>query len=215
MSGSLREVRGELAAVRLRLLEVPLRLPSRRRHLPARLFASHDEIAAALPGRVRALAAQGRAVLVGSASVAQSRRISAWLDAAAIAHQVLNAEQSDDEARIVAAAGQPGSVTVATNMAGRGTDIRLDASVAGRADCMCSVASSTPRDASIASSPGAARARAIAAVPNTGCARKTFYASTKRSAHRWRDDPQIFDTPAEPARRSHGQGYAGAIPASP
>ena len=54
----------------------------------------------------------------------------AWLDAAAIAHQVLNAEQSDDEARIVAAAGQPGSVTVATNMAGRGTDIRLDASVA-------------------------------------------------------------------------------------
>ena len=131
MSGSLREVRGELAAVYgLRLLEVPLRLPSRRRHLPARLFASHDEIAAALPGRVRALAAQGRAVLVGSASVAQSRRISAWLDAAAIAHQVLNAEQSDDEARIVAAAGQPGSVTVATNMAGRGTDIRLDASVA-------------------------------------------------------------------------------------
>ncbi len=131
MSGSLREVRGELAAVYgLGLVEVPLRLPSRRARLPRRLFARPAQFAEALSARVAALRAEGRAVLVGSASVAESLRISEWLGDAGVAHRVLNAEQSREEAMIVAEAGRPGSVTVATNMAGRGTDIRLDASVA-------------------------------------------------------------------------------------
>jgi preprotein translocase subunit SecA len=74
---------------------------------------------------VRECVAFGRPVLVGTDSVAGSLRLSALLAAAGIAHQVLNAVQDADEARAIASAGLAGTVTVATNIAGRGTDIRL------------------------------------------------------------------------------------------
>jgi preprotein translocase subunit SecA len=77
--------------------------------------------------RVRALVAAGRPVLVGTDSVAASQALSAVLAAQGIAHQVLNAVQDADEAALVARAGDAGRVTVTTNIAGRGTDIRLDA----------------------------------------------------------------------------------------
>lgn len=83
---------------------------------------------------VRAIAemhASGRPVLVGTASVAESERLSRQVAAAGIPHHVLNARQDAEEARIVAAAGQRGAVTISTNMAGRGTDIVLGEGVAG------------------------------------------------------------------------------------
>jgi preprotein translocase subunit SecA len=80
--------------------------------------------------RVAALRAAGRPVLVGTRSVAASRAISAVLGAAGIDHAVLNAEQDREEAAVIAAAGQAGRVTVATNMAGRGVDILLGEGVA-------------------------------------------------------------------------------------
>jgi preprotein translocase subunit SecA len=74
---------------------------------------------------VRACQATGQPVLVGTPSVANSEHLSALLTRAGLAHRVLNASQDADEAAIVAAAGQRGRITVATNMAGRGTDIAL------------------------------------------------------------------------------------------
>ena len=74
--------------------------------------------------------ALGRPVLVGTASVAESERLSALVAAAGIPHRVLNARQDAEEARIVAGAGQRGAVTISTNMAGRGTDIVLGEGVA-------------------------------------------------------------------------------------
>ncbi|WP_442891980.1 preprotein translocase subunit SecA, partial [Denitromonas sp.] len=71
------------------------------------------------------LAEQGRAVMIGTDSVRDSRQLAATLTAAGIEHTVLDALQDADEAAIVAQAGQPGRITVATRMAGRGTDIRL------------------------------------------------------------------------------------------
>lgn len=71
-----------------------------------------------------------RPVLIGTRSVAASEQLSARLTAAGIPHQVLNARQDADEADLIAAAGQTGKVTVATNMAGRGTDIKLGSGVA-------------------------------------------------------------------------------------
>jgi preprotein translocase subunit SecA len=74
----------------------------------------------------------GRAVLVGTRSIAASEVLSGLLHARGIEHQVLNAKQDELEAEIVAAAGLPGRVTIATSMAGRGTDIRLHPEVVGQ-----------------------------------------------------------------------------------
>jgi preprotein translocase subunit SecA len=81
---------------------------------------------------IQAIQATGRPVLVGTRSVADSEQLSRLLERAGIAHQVLNARQDHHEAAIIAQAGQGGRVTVATNMAGRGTDITLGDDVADR-----------------------------------------------------------------------------------
>ena len=78
------------------------------------------------------LSAEGRPVLVGTASVETSERLSNMLRRRRVHHEVLNAKQHEREALIIARAGEPGAVTIATNMAGRGTDIKLGESVAKR-----------------------------------------------------------------------------------
>jgi preprotein translocase subunit SecA len=105
---------------------VPLARPAQGRWLGTSCHLSSAARATAVVERVRACVAAGRPVLVGTGSVAASQTLSARLDAAGIAHQVLNAVQDADEADRIAAAGRAGAVTVATNIAGRGTDIRLD-----------------------------------------------------------------------------------------
>ncbi|MBL8382470.1 MAG: prepilin peptidase [Burkholderiales bacterium] len=133
MSGTLAEARAELRAVYgLRVIAVPLRTPSRRVLLPTRILRDRERQFDAVVARVRAIVAAGRAVLVGTDSVAESRALAARLGAAGIAHQVLDARMEAAEAEIVAAAGAPARVTVATNIAGRGTDIPLDPAVAAR-----------------------------------------------------------------------------------
>jgi len=128
VSGTLWEARAELGAIYgTRVLRIPLHRPGRRKVLPSRRFANRDVLFDAVIARVAGLTAQGRPVLVGTDSVEDSVRLSERLQDHAIEHRVLNALQDAHEARIVADAGRAGRVTVATRMAGRGTDIEPDA----------------------------------------------------------------------------------------
>jgi preprotein translocase subunit SecA len=98
--------------------------------LPSRVFADKQALWRHVVQRVRALRANGQPVLIGTDSLEDSESLSVLLRQEAIPHQVLNARHDAEEARIVAAAGEVAAVTVSTNMAGRGTDIRLGAGVA-------------------------------------------------------------------------------------
>ncbi len=130
-SGTLAECRRELSRVyELQVVSVPLRTACRRQQQPARAFSSATQRAAALAPRVQALVAAGRPVLIGTATVAQAAVFSAQLTRSGITHRVLDARNDDHEAQIIAGAGQAGAVTVATAMAGRGTDIGLGPGVA-------------------------------------------------------------------------------------
>jgi preprotein translocase subunit SecA len=131
MSGTLAEVRGELARVYgLGFRRVATHRPSRRRSVGVRVLPTAEAKRRAVASRAAEMAAAGRAVLIGTRTVGESEALSAVLTAAGVAHAVLNARQDAEEAEVIAAAGRPGAVTVATNMAGRGTDIRLDPAVA-------------------------------------------------------------------------------------
>jgi preprotein translocase subunit SecA len=133
MTGTAQEVSQEVWSVyRLRTVTMPLNRPSARRYLPGRLYAGAAEQWQAVADTAKIAAAQGRAVLIGTQSVDASEKLSAVLARNGIEHALLNAKQDRDEAAVVADAGQAGRVTVATNMAGRGTDIRLGPGVAER-----------------------------------------------------------------------------------
>jgi preprotein translocase subunit SecA len=128
MSGTLAEARSELGVLYDSAVQrVPLAKPDRRQWLGEQLFVSTSLRDRALVECVKRLVALGRPVLVGTDSVAASVRLSDSLRAAGIDNQLLNAAQDAHEAECIARAGCAGVVTVATNIAGRGTDILLDA----------------------------------------------------------------------------------------
>ena len=132
MSGTATEVAAEIGRVyRLPVARVPLNRPSQWRDEGATWLPDADAKWAAVVASVHRHAVQaGRPVLVGTRTVGASERLSERLAAAGIAHVVINAKQDRAEADVIARAGQRGSVTVATNMAGRGTDIALGDGVA-------------------------------------------------------------------------------------
>jgi preprotein translocase subunit SecA len=127
MSGTITEVAGELKSVLgVNVVRIPTHRRVRRRSLGTRLFVRSEGRDQAVVEAARREAAKGRAVLIGTRSVAASERLGQLCAQAGLAPTVLNAKQDADEAAIIGQAGQRGRVTVATNMAGRGTDIGLD-----------------------------------------------------------------------------------------
>jgi preprotein translocase subunit SecA len=115
---------------KLWVVPVPTNRPIQRQQWPDRVFANEDIKFQAVAEEILRLRDQGRAVLVGTRSVEKSENLSERLKKLGVDHQVLNAKQHEQEAHIVELAGQPARVTIATNMAGRGTDIKLGPGVA-------------------------------------------------------------------------------------
>jgi preprotein translocase subunit SecA len=132
VSGSLMEAQAELKSVyKLDTVGIPLHKSSRRTRTPARLFVSHHQKWKAVIQLCQTLHAQGRPILLGTDSVAAARTLSHSLKLANLEHRVLTAAQDADEAQIISRAGMRGAITITTNMAGRGTDIHVDADVEG------------------------------------------------------------------------------------
>ena len=110
---------------RVRVLPIPTNKPIDRAWLPGQIFGTSDQKWSAIVQEVKQLHAAGRPVLIGTRSIDKSELLSRRMTEAGIPHQVLNAHHIAAEAEIIAQAGQLGKVTVSTNMAGRGTDIKL------------------------------------------------------------------------------------------
>ncbi|QDU26108.1 preprotein translocase subunit SecA [Anatilimnocola aggregata] len=110
---------------KMRVIPVPTNRPVQRKRLPDRVYGTADQKWRAIVEDVREAHIKRRPVLIGTRSIDKSVILSKLLTEKGIPHQVLNAHEVATEAEIVARAGEEGKVTVATNMAGRGTDIKL------------------------------------------------------------------------------------------
>ena len=110
---------------KLNVIEVPTNRPMIRKDFNDQIFRTEKEKYLAITNKIISCHAKGQPVLVGTTSIEKSEKISKNLVEKKIKHSVLNAKQHDKEAKIIAEAGKVGVITIATNMAGRGTDIQL------------------------------------------------------------------------------------------
>lgn len=132
MTGTAREAASEFWQIyRLPVVTIPPNRPCIRQQLPDRIFPTETAKWDAITVEVQRLHATGRPLLIGTRSVAASEHLAERLAACGLDFRVLNAVRHQEEAAIVAVAGEPGRITIATNMAGRGTDIKLGHGVAG------------------------------------------------------------------------------------
>lgn len=131
MSGTCKEIAGEISRVyNLRMVRIPPHRPSRRLQYPGKIYADAEQKWQAIETCILACQQRGQPVLVGTRSILTADILSKRLLQQGIEHQLLHARQDGVEAEIIAQAGQRGRVTIATNMAGRGTDIKLESGVA-------------------------------------------------------------------------------------
>ena len=136
---------------KLNVVEIPTNLPVQRKDVDDEFYKNADEKFGAIVKTIREAKERGQPILVGTVSIEKSELLSEFLKKEAVEHVVLNARYHEQEAHIVEQAGRIGGVTIATNMAGRGTDIQLggnaDARVARELDGMLE---GPERDAEIA-----------------------------------------------------------------
>jgi len=126
MTGTAREVRAELRSTYgLPAVRIPTCRRMRRKRYPDSVFNSEDAKWRAVAERAGDLNREGRPVLVGTRSVAASEKAAEFMSAKGLEYNMLNAKQDKEEAEIISGAGKEGAITIATNMAGRGTDISL------------------------------------------------------------------------------------------
>ena len=109
----------------MKVVVIPTNRPIKRKDLPDTLYPTKRAKYKAVVEKIKAVHEQGQPILVGTITVEDSEKISAMLTKEGISHEVLNAKNNALEAKIIQLAGQSGAVTIATNMAGRGTDIKL------------------------------------------------------------------------------------------
>ena len=115
----------------MQVITIPTNRPIARKDMPDILYPTLDSKFEAVVDEIKKRHATGQPVLVGTVAIESSERLSHMLDEAGIPHAVLNAKNHAKEAQIIMNAGQRGAVTIATNMAGRGTDIKLGLAVIG------------------------------------------------------------------------------------
>ena len=110
---------------KLNVVSIPTNRKMLRKDFNDQIFRTEKEKYNAITNKIIECNKKGQPVLVGTTSIEKSEKISTFLDNKKVKHNVLNAKQHEKEAKIIAEAGKVGSVTIATNMAGRGTDIKL------------------------------------------------------------------------------------------
>ncbi|MEX0759405.1 MAG: preprotein translocase subunit SecA, partial [Tistlia sp.] len=126
MTGTAMTEAEELADIyRLEVIEIPTNVPVARLDYDDEVYRSVTEKFDAIVAQIEECRQRQQPVLVGTVSIEKSEMLAALLQKKQIPHHVLNARQHEQEAFVIAQAGQPGAVTIATNMAGRGTDIQL------------------------------------------------------------------------------------------
>ncbi|MGB2325557.1 MAG: preprotein translocase subunit SecA, partial [Pseudomonadales bacterium] len=131
----------------LDVLVIPTNVDVKRQDMNDLVYLTLEEKFAAIIEDISHCVSEQRPVLVGTASIEMSEMISQALSKASIQHNVLNAKQHEQEAHIVAQAGRPGAVTIATNMAGRGTDIVLGGKLEAELEAMDASATAEQKDA--------------------------------------------------------------------
>ena len=114
---------------KLNVLEIPTNRPIQRIDDDDEIYRTEREKFDAIVDEIQDCQKRGQPILVGTVSIEKSEKLSEYLTSRGLEHQVLNAKFHEQEAQIVAQAGVPGTVTIATNMAGRGTDIQLGGNV--------------------------------------------------------------------------------------
>ncbi|MGQ5701066.1 preprotein translocase subunit SecA [Sandaracinobacteroides sp. A072] len=130
MTGTASTEAGEFFDIyKLNVVEIPTNLPVQRKDDQDQFYKNEADKFAAIVKAIGAAAANGQPVLVGTVSIEKSEALSNFLTREGVKHSVLNARYHEQEAHIVAQAGRLGAVTIATNMAGRGTDIQLGGNV--------------------------------------------------------------------------------------
>ena len=119
---------------KLNTVEIPTNVPVKRQDVDDEFYKNAEEKFKAIVKTIREASARGQPILVGTVSIEKSEMLADFLQKEGVKHVVLNARYHEQEAHIVEQAGRPGAVTIATNMAGRGTDIKLGGNLEARID---------------------------------------------------------------------------------